>query len=454
MEAQRVTRVFGTQVESDGTEPTLIAHRLRLRVTSGPHHGAECSVAGRSLSIGAAVENDLALDADALVSARHCEIVVRGSDYMLRDLSSTNGTFIDGTRVLEAVLAPGSLITIGGTEIVFEPKKKWVRVQASERESFGAMVGRSKAMREVFGLLERVAATDLSCVLLGETGTGKELAARAIHAASPRAAGPFVVVDCGAVSESLVESELFGHERGAFTGADRARKGAFELAHGGTVFLDEIGELPIALQPKLLRALEQREVKCLGGASYTPIDVRVIAATHRSLEAMVDSGLFRSDLYFRLVEVVVELPPLRDRPEDVELLAEHLAKQESKNGRNVQLSADARRVLTEHTWPGNTRELRNIVRRAVALAQGQVVEASDLALERGKRASSRAQDLDRTYLDLPIREARERWIDALEREYLRGLLERFEQDVRKAADAAGLHEKSFRRLLGKHQLKR
>src|SRR5690606_1168430 len=179
-----------------------------------------------------------------------CEIVVRGGDYVLRDLGSTNGTFLDGTRVLEAVLAPGSLVTVGATELVFEPKKKWVRVQPSERESFGGMIGRSRAMREVFGLLERVASTDLSCVIVGETGTGKDVAARALHAASERAGGPFVVVDCGAVSESLVESELFGHERGAFTGADRARKGAFELADGGTVFLDEIGELPLALQPK------------------------------------------------------------------------------------------------------------------------------------------------------------------------------------------------------------
>ncbi len=455
MEVERVTRVFGTQVQRDGAEPAFIAHRLRLRATDGPHAGLECAVAGRAVTIGAAPANDLVLADDAGVSARHCEIVVRGGDYVLRDLGSTNGTFLDGTRVLEAVLAPGSLVTVGATELVFEPKKKWVRVQPSERESFGAMIGRSRAMREVFGLLERVAGTDLSCVIVGETGTGKDIAARAQHAESGRAAGPFVVVDCGAVSESLVESELFGHERGAFTGADRARKGAFELADGGTVFLDEIGELPLALQPKLLRALEQREVKRLGGAEYTPIDVRVIAATHRSLEAMVEEGTFRSDLYFRLVEVVVELPPLRERPEDVELLAEHLARQESRSGRAMQLSADARRVLAGHSWPGNARELRNVVRRAVALASGAIVEASDLSLADGRvRRAAHGVELDGVYRDLPIREARERWIEALEREYLRALMERFGEDHRKAADAAGLHEKSLRRLLQKHQLKR
>jgi transcriptional regulator with GAF, ATPase, and Fis domain len=308
-------------------------------------------------------------------------------------------------------------------------------------------------MREIFGLFERVAPTDLSVVIIGDTGTGKELAARAVHARSHRADRPFVVVDCGAVSQSLVESELFGHERGAYTGADRSRAGAFELADGGTIFLDELGDLPPPLQPKLLRALEQREVKRLGAARPISVDVRVIAATNRDLRAQVMAGKFREDLYYRLAEVVAILPPLRERREDIAALARLFLEAQSRQGGIArELSQELVSVLESRPWPGNVRELRNVIRRACVLARSEVLQPEDLP-EPGL-IRPRTQPLDLSDVDnLPIKDAREKWTEPMEKEYLIRLIRRTNGDLDRASEIAGVHRKSVERLLRKHSLK-
>ncbi|MCC7535778.1 MAG: sigma 54-dependent Fis family transcriptional regulator [Deltaproteobacteria bacterium] len=449
------TIVSGTQVRRDGERATLVMHRLRLRVTGGADKGKECDVEAARVTIGAAQGNDLVLT-DRQVSRHHCEVLFRDGRFLLRDLGSTNGTFVGDVKVVELEIAPGARVRLGRTEITFEPKKRFVRLKESEGDSFGAMLGCSAAMRAVFGLLERIARTRLSCLIVGETGTGKELAARALHEASDRASGPFVVVDCGAVTASLVESEMFGHEKGAFTGADRARAGAFQLAHGGTVFLDEIGELPIDLQPKLLRVLERREVKPVGGSALSEVDVRVVCATHRSLEQMVAEGTFREDLYYRIAEVAVEIPPLRRRPEDTALLATKMVEQEARNGGRVtSIAPDAITALSARDWPGNARELRNVMRRSLALAKGEVLHASDLEIaapSRPRRAESVGAPPDLPY-DRPLptlKDARDQWVSMLERQYLERVMQVSEGDYDKAAAVAGLHRKSLRRLLREH----
>ena len=457
----------GTQVRDDGTGPVLLEHRQKVVVVAGPDRGVETEIAGNSLSIGTAASNDLVLRDDT-VSRRHCMISVQRDRYLVRDLDSTNGTVVDGTPVVEAFLAPGARIRLGDTEIMFQPKKKWERIEAPAGDRFGQLWGRSEAMRPVFALLAKLAPTDLSAILVGETGTGKELAARAIHDASRRSAKPFVVVDCGAISENLIESELFGHERGAFTGADRQRIGAFEAAHGGTVFLDEIGELPLDLQPKLLRVLERREIKRLGGARLLEVDVRVVAATHRDLPAMVREGKFREDLYYRLAEVVVPLPPLRERRGDLGLLAQRILDEYAEPGqRPPQLDQGAIEELERRPWPGNVRELRNVLRRTMMMSSGPVLRAADLRLgagmggvasapppeaaeQAGREAGVPSIDVSE---DLPIKDARERWVMPMEREYLIRVLRRCGGDLDRAAAEAGVHRKSFERLLRQHGIK-
>jgi DNA-binding NtrC family response regulator len=446
----------GTQVAGDdGGGPALVQHRQRLVVVAGADRGLERDVPGTRLSIGTSEGNDLVLT-DPMISRRHCEIIVQGEKYLLRDLGSTNGTSVNGTPVVEAFLMPGARIGLGTTEILFQPKKKWVKLALSEADHFGDLYGRSNAMREVFGLLERVVRTDLSVIIVGETGTGKELVARALHDHGSRCDKPFVVVDCGAVSENLIESELFGHERGAFTGADRARAGAFELAHTGTIFLDEIGELPTELQPKLLRALERREVKRLGAPRPIEVDVRVLAATNRDLRAEVARGAFREDLYYRLAEVAVQLPPLRDRREDIAIIAERfITDQASRAGAGASsISSAAYALMSQREWPGNVRELRNVLRRAAVLARADVIEPEDIPESTTPSQSPSAPASDVTGLEgLPIKEARERWNEPLEREYLIRLIRRTAGDLESASVLAGLHRKSLERLLRQHGLR-
>jgi len=458
-EDHSVVTVTGTQVRHEETGPVLVSHRLRLRVTDGADQGLEREVLSPRVAIGAAPGNDLVLT-DRMVSRHHCEIVVRDNRYYLRDLGSTNGTHLNNTRVVEALIPPGARLKVGRTEIAFEPRKKFERLEESEAAAFGNMVGASQAMRSLFGLLERVARSDLSVVVLGETGTGKELAARAVHEASARKDGPFVVVDCGAVSENLVEAELFGHERGAYTGADRSRPGAFEAAQNGTVFIDEIGDMPLDLQPKLLRVLEQREVKRLGSNTPVEVDVRIVCATHRDLAEMVEQQKFREDLYYRLAEVVVEIPPLRERPEDIEVIARKIVEQEATDAGKATNLADATiEALKAKAWSGNVRELRNVLRRAVALAGASTLQPDDLHVAAPPRPEMRPVDLDggsgpgvlpEGMERMPIKDARERWNMMMEKQYLQRLMEICQDDIERAAEMADIHYKSLRRLLRQH----
>ncbi len=476
----------GTQVRDDGKGPVLVSHRQRVVVVEGPDKGLEAEVAAPRLTIGSGSNNNLVLT-DAAVSRHHCEITVRDDRYLLRDLGSTNGTRVGDTPVLEAFLSPGSRIQLGYTEILFEPRKKWVRVQEPDEDHYGGLYGTSHKMRAIFGLLAKVAPTDLSVVIIGETGTGKELAARAVHEHSKRSSGPFIVVDCGAMSANLVESELFGHERGAFTGADRSRVGAFELAHGGTIFLDEVGELPMDLQPKLLRVLERREIKRLGASKPVEVNVRVITATHRDLANMIRVGRFREDIYYRLAEVIVEMPALRERSEDIPLLVKQLLRENvDKWGGVRDIDEEALAYLTERPWSGNVRELRNIIRRAATLASGNMLRRNDLSAPPGARSSTvrplggpgsmrpssrgsifpapgeaipRGVALSPPPLPqdlgdgLPIKEARERWLAPMEREYLIRLVQGCSGDLDRAAQEAGLHRKSLERLLRQRGIK-
>ncbi len=305
-------------------------------------------------------------------------------------------------------------------------------------------------MRRVYAVLERVSASAASVLILGESGTGKELCARAIHEASPRRAGPFVVFDAGAASENLVESALFGHVKGAFTGADRERRGAFAAAHGGTLFIDEIGEFPLRLQPKLLRMLESGEVQPLGSEKYTRYDVRVVAATHRDLAAEVAQGTFRGDVYFRLAVVEVEVPPLRDRPEDIPLIACALLAREGVAVKEPDLRGPNLDRLINYGFPGNVRELRNILSRAVALSSpGTPFDQMPVIV--GSSAASRAEPP--ATADRPFSDAKLDVVERFERSYLRDLLARHGENLTRAAKVAGIERKHLYRLLDKHGLR-
>jgi DNA-binding NtrC family response regulator len=356
---------------------------------------------------------------------------------LVRDLQSKNGTFVNGVRVQEAVLdRPGPL----------ELGKVVLRVSwhdddagaAGEADTFAGIVGVAPAMRRVFGLLARVAPTTSTVLLLGETGTGKEAFAQALHRASPRAAAPFVVVDCGAIAPQLIESELFGHVKGAFTGATSDRKGAFQAADGGTLFLDEIGELPLELQPRLLRALEAGTVKRLGDTSSRQVDVRVVAATHRDLHAEVKQGRFRQDLLFRLDVVTVRIPPLRERREDLPLLVKHFVAQLGRP--DFALSPPALARLQAWSWPGNVRELRNVLERA--LVSDDALLPPDAEAPQGERPS-----------DASFKDAKEKVVEAFTRDFMSSLYARCAGNISEMARQSGLNRNYVARLVARYGLK-
>jgi len=451
-----MSTVLGTAHAAD---PRILElSRCALTVLSGPERGHERTIDRDLFRIGKSPENDFVLS-DTTVSRAHCEIVREPKGYLLRDLSSTNGTLLDGAEIKEAWLKPGAVITVGKVEIKVRPFAERIEVMPSERGELGGVVGRSLAMRSIFGLLERLAPTDATVLLGGETGTGKDVLARAIHAISPRKARPFVVVDCGAVVGTLIESELFGHEKGSFTGAAATRQGAFEMAHGGTLFLDEIGELPLDLQPKLLRALEQRVFRRVGGNKEIRVDIRVIAASKRNLKMEVARGKFREDLYFRLAVVPIELPSLRERRDDVPFLATRLLEDIARTDGQppLTLTPQAMDALAGHDWPGNVRELRNVLERAayLARAQGQS-EIAGSSLPMAAPPAPRAAplvpasfDADKSY-----RETRSEWEASFEKAYVGWLLERHHGNVSAASRAADMDRKYLHKLAKKHGLAR
>jgi transcriptional regulator with GAF, ATPase, and Fis domain len=414
-------------------------------VRRGPDKGRSCELDRPVTVVGSDPGCDVAL-ADPTVSRRQCEIVVGDAGLRLRDLGSTNGTFVDGLRVGEAYLQPGVTITVGETELRFSADEEQ-RFPLSPRHRFGGLLGQSRSMRAVFAVLERAAPTTVTVLVEGESGTGKELVARELHLASPRRDGALVTVDGGAIPANLVESELFGHERGAFTGAHAARAGAFEEADGGTLFLDEIGEVPLEIQAKLLRALEAREVKRVGAARPVPVDVRIVAATNRNLDEEVRAGRFRADLFFRLAVCRVCVPPLRQRPEDVELLARHFVERAAP-GRDTDavLAPSLLAALRRYDWPGNARELRNVVERLVLFPGMSAAEA----LGTGAAAPDAPR---RAPAELPYHEARQRVLDDFERDYVATLLERAGGVVTHAAAQAGLPRQTFHKFLRRHGLR-
>jgi transcriptional regulator with GAF, ATPase, and Fis domain len=367
--------------------------------------------------------------------------------YLVRDLKSTNGTFLDGAEVKEAYLRAGSVIAAGSCELKFTPFEERIEILPSEKEALGEMVGKSPAMREIFGLVEKIAPTDATVLIEGETGTGKDMIARTLHQLSPRGGSPFIVVDCGAVAGTLIESELFGHEKGAFTGAVAARQGAFEMASGGTVFLDELGELSLDLQPKLLRVLEQRELRRVGSQKTIKVDLRVIAATRKDLRSEVEKGKFREDLYFRLNVVPITAPPLRERREDIPLLIDAMLTKLGPSG--IELSEAARVALMAHDWPGNVRELRNVIERALALGADPGALVAPLGGDTGTRGAQLRDSIE-FEPGVSFRDTKEKWTELFERRYLTWLIKRADGNISKAARDADMDRKYLHKLLRKY----
>jgi len=441
------------------TPTSLHVRRVRLRVQTGPAAGRELTTDQERIRIGNArvppgrdgTGNDLAID-DKKISRNHCEITLTEKGWLLTDLESTNGTWLDGKRVERDYVSPGSSVVVGDSSILFAPIDEEIVAEPDPNGRFGEMVGRSLKMRQIFGLLKKIAPMDVGVLIGGETGTGKELVARGLHENSERKKGPFVVLDCGSIPENLIESELFGHEKGSFTGATAAREGAFERANGGTIFLDEIGELRLDMQPRLLRVLENREVRRVGGADVIDVDVRVVAASNRDLGVEVAEGNFREDLYFRLNVINVQLPPLRQRPEDIpHLIAHALADPEvvEKHGQK-RITPAAMGALQRYGWPGNVRELMNVVSHLLTFSEGPDVDVQHLP----PRLTSTGPKPPLPFNEhLGFHEAKEQLLESFEREYLSALLRRCDGNISRAARESGLHRKSIERLVKKYDLR-
>ena len=348
---------------------------LRLEVLEGPDRGLVLQVSSPTVRLGTGLDNDLVLT-DGAVSRHHAEVELTDEGARVLDRASTNGTYVNGVRVPEAEFQGEVELRLGGSRLSVREGSETRHALPGDEDRLGPLVGRSSSMRDLYGLLRALATSGASVLVQGESGTGKELVAQAIHELSRRT-GPLVVFDAAASDPQMIRGDLFGHVRGAYTGAERERAGAFRSAHCGTLFLDELGELPLDLQPRLLRALESRRVTPMGSDTPVDVDVRVVAATHRDLEAMVREGSFRGDLYHRLAVVPLRVPPLRERPEDVPLLVAHLAAQLELR---CTLSPDAVEAMARHPWPGNVRELRNFLERLSATRPGAVLSAGELPL--------------------------------------------------------------------------
>lgn len=429
----------GALLTLDRATGSLRSRVYHLSVLSGRDEGRAVTLEGPTV-VGTALGSTLLLT-DEAVSGTHLELTPLAEGVRVRDLGSTNGTFIGGARITEALLGKEATVSVGRTVLRLFIFDEQVAVPELGAELEG-VIGKSAAMRRLLAMLRKVATSTSPVVLLGETGTGKEVLARATHRLSARSDKPFVVFDCAAVSANLIESELFGHVKGAFTGASEDRRGAFLEAQHGTLFLDELGELPLELQPKLLRVLEDSTVKPVGSERTQKVDVRIVAATHRDLEAEVAAGRFRADLFFRLYVVPLTVPPLRDRPEDVPALARHFVAQLGAS--DVELPAPLVQKLCAYAWPGNVRELRNVVARALV--------DEDLALMGGQPKAPAGASVTPD-VELPFKEAKERLIDAFTRDYLEATLARHHGNITHAAKAAGIARAHLHKLVERYGLK-
>jgi len=423
--------------------PGRAIRRFRVTVTTGSAAGKTWSEVAERCAIGSHPSNDLVID-DPTVSRFHCELAIAGSAVRVRDLGSRNGTRVSEIALADATVGGGTVLVLGNSAVRIDVDPEQAELAASARSSFGALIGESAVMREVFSQLEKIAASDATVLIEGETGTGKEGAAEAIHDTSARAAGPFVVVDCSAIPPNLLESELFGHEAGAFTGAVDRRTGAFEQASGGTLFLDEIGELPTELQPKFLRALESHEIRRVGASTPVRCDLRIIAATNRDLRAEVNRGTFRADLYYRLAVIRLALPPLRERTGDIAVLAKHLLGVLDASASTIAelTKPDYLAALAAAPWPGNVRELRNHLEQCAVFGERRLPNAPAIA------HAAFPVDMTQSY-ELARRQA----IDAFERTYLTKLLERNGGNVAASARSAGVNRAYLYRMLGRHGLR-
>jgi DNA-binding NtrC family response regulator len=466
--------------------PTLHLRRCILQGVDDPTQ--EWSFDKEEIRIGSMEDNDVVL-ADDTVSRYHCRIVQEDTGYVLVDQRSTNGTFVNKVRVREAYLKPGCIVSVGQSQVRFNAREEEVQIVPSRNDRCGGLIGGNSRMREIYSIIEKIAPTATTVVIDGETGTGKEVVAQAIHSLSPRSRNELVVFDCGAVPPNLIESELFGHEKGSFTGAMMTRTGLFEQADGGTLFLDELGELPIDLQPKLLRALEQREVRRVGAVKANKIDVRIIAATNRNLEDEVKAGRFRQDLFYRLSVVRLHLPALRERADDIPLLVthflEHAQYNRNPNGtkRAREVSREALTLLQNYSWSGNVRELVNTIERACSFCESGTIDVSDLPdYVRMSKPSQRELPRRATTIPQPaagfsaplvsmdpnapapspppelmgegvtFKDAKERWVASFERDYILQLLRRNTGNISHAARAADIDRKYFRKLMKKYDI--
>jgi transcriptional regulator with PAS, ATPase and Fis domain len=447
-----------TQLLTDDASGVLVERMFRLRVISGPDQGKEHVLDEGTTMVGTHADNDLVLT-DATVSRYHLEIRVRRDGIEIRDLDTTNGTKHGGARVGQVVLTGPARLRLGKhTEMDVEPVDTNVDLETWNADRFGDVLGTTVPMKRLFSLLSKAAPTEATIMLQGETGTGKEALAEAVHSASKRAKGPFVVVDCGSIPHELIASELFGHARGSFTGASGDKQGLIEAANHGTLFLDEIGELALDLQPQLLRVLDRRQVRRVGETHAVDVDIRVIAATHRDLRAMVRAGQFREDLYYRLAVVATYVPPLRERRQDIPALAAWFA---DKMGRGGWAHSPALlEQLDKHDWPGNVRELRNVVERALSLGHSGASLLTELT-DSGSRPAINEDDLDRPssrpstplpMLDLPFKEAKAALVESFERDYLTALLARHRGNISRAAAEAGIDRNYIHRLVKKYNL--
>jgi DNA-binding NtrC family response regulator len=434
-QTRRLTSNLTRTVQRGDSEIRLM-QTCTVEVLAGPNGGASVRVEKPSFAVGSHETNDLVL-ADDAVSKHHLELHLQPDGYRIVDLSSSNGTFLGGVRITDITITEPVTLSLGTSTIRITPLVGEKELPASGGDRFGTVLGRSVVMREMFEQLKAVAKADCSVLIEGETGVGKEQVAESIHNESTRKDAAFVVVDCGALAGELLESELFGHAKGAFTGADVERKGLLQMADGGTVFLDEVGELPMSLQAKLLGVLERRKVTPIGTSVAKSIDVRVIAATNRNLAREVNEGRFRSDLFFRLAVVRLRVPPLRERLDDIPMLVEHfLSVLREREGAHVPstLAPIEMARLAAQPWVGNVRELRNAVER-VALRIGGPPAAEE--------TSGRPE---------PFMRARDRFVEEFERRYLTDILERCNMNVSEAARQACVDRRNFQRLLRRHQI--
>jgi DNA-binding NtrC family response regulator len=429
----------------------LSLRSLSVEVVAGPDSGKKAVAKGDILTVGTAEGNDLVLTDDT-VSRFHFELCRTGDRIQLRDNNSTNGVEAGGVLVQAGTIRSGAVLRCGRTKIRIDDADP-VTLETLDEEELEGLHGRSPIMRRVLADVKRAAASDAPVLLLGETGSGKEMIARALHQASARANEPFEIVDCGTLMPQLIASELFGHERGAFTGAVGTHIGAFQRAHGGTLFLDEIGELPESLQPALLGVIERKALRRVGGTQMIPVDVRLVAATHRDLRAAVNTGQFRQDLYYRIAVVVCRVPPLREHLDDIVPLIEHFLQEAGHDGDVHQVfTEEVLEMLRGHRWPGNVRELRNFVEVTLAIGRAPELDGAGEIATQGQGAPNGENFAE--LVELPYREARGRLLEKFESAYLEHLLKRADGNVSKASRIASMNRSYLRQLLARYNPKR